>query len=116
MRSSAGLARSRTHSEIRQDSPSSKRSSTTCDTPPARWLDSRGWPRSRRILALGLGINTAVLAVSYGVLWRPLPYPEADRLITAAVVFTRDESPEFGVRLERIDEWTGACGRPGSRS
>ena len=25
------------------------------------------------ILALGLGVNTAVVAVAYGVLWRPLP-------------------------------------------
>ena len=38
------------------------------------------------ILALGLGLNAAVLAVAYGVLWRPLPYPAADRLVTVAQV------------------------------
>jgi predicted permease len=32
-------------------------------------------------LALGIGLNTAVFSVAYGVLWRPLPYPDADRLI-----------------------------------
>lgn len=56
------------------------------------------------ILALGLGINTAVFAVSYGVLWKPLPYPDADRLVTIVRVHTEDGS-ESGVRLHQFDEW-----------
>lgn len=56
------------------------------------------------ILALGLGINAAVLAVAYGVLWRPLRYLDADRLITIAVVYEED-GLEHRVGFGEIDEW-----------
>ena len=57
------------------------------------------------VLALGLGVNTAVLGVAYGVLWHPLPYRDADRLITVALVYREDESVLGEVQRDQLDTW-----------
>ena len=45
-------------------------------------------------LALGIGFNTAIFSVAYGVLWRPLPYPNPDRLI----IVSSAQQTERGVK------------------
>jgi hypothetical protein len=45
-------------------------------------------------LALGIGLNTAIFSVAYGVLWRPLPYPHSERL----VIVSSSQQTERGVK------------------
>jgi len=56
-------------------------------------LIRRNWPFSLTviaILALSIGVNTAVLAVVNAAMLRPLPYPQPDRLAQIVRIF-RDE-------------------------
>ncbi len=53
-------------------------------------------------IALGIGLNTAIFSVAYGVLWRPLPYPDADRLVLIASA----QQSERGVRT--FSSWSQA--------
>jgi predicted permease len=55
------------------------------------------------VLALGTGVNTAVLAVTYGILLRPLPYPDASRIVVIALRDT--DGVDFGVPGAQFDEW-----------
>jgi putative ABC transport system permease protein len=55
------------------------------------------------VIALGTGANTAVVAVTYGILLRPLPYPDVSRL--AIVSVSTSDGADFGVPLGEVREW-----------
>jgi putative ABC transport system permease protein len=55
-------------------------------------------------LALGTGANTAVFAVAYGVLLRPLPFPEPSRLVRITTERPVDGS-DLGLQLSEFDDW-----------
>jgi putative ABC transport system permease protein len=56
-------------------------------------------------LALGIGVTTAVGSLVHGVLWRPLPYPEADRLIRIWESQPHTGRPRAGVSLLSVAHW-----------
>ena len=53
-------------------------------------------------LGLGIGATTAVFSVVYGVLLRPLPYPDADRLVQLSEEHPGAVSPLRDHRLSNL--------------
>ena len=57
------------------------------------------------VLALGIGASTAIFSVAYGVALRPLPYPDADRLIRIYEANRANGKPKEDVSEPSFHEW-----------
>jgi putative ABC transport system permease protein len=57
------------------------------------------------IMALGIGANTAVFSVVHGVLLRPLPYRDADRIVTLHTTFLTTGTNQSLVAIANYRDW-----------
>lgn len=71
------------------------------------WLGLRATPATSAmaalVLAAGAVLNTTIIALVYGVLVRPLPYPDPSRLVLVPVGDRND--PNGGIRLSTFEDW-----------
>lgn len=59
-------------------------------------------------LALGIGSSVALFGVLYSVVLRPLPYPEADRLVQLWGAVDGEATPFGNASLPDLDDWRAA--------
>src|SRR5947199_245209 len=57
------------------------------------------------ILAAGIGLNTAVYSVLYGILLRPYPYASPERLVRIASAPIKDPGSRVGVSLPDFEDF-----------
>jgi putative ABC transport system permease protein len=56
-------------------------------------------------LALSIGANTAIFSFANGILLRPLPYPQSDRLVVLDETARKEGSRTIGVSYPNFLDW-----------
>jgi len=56
-------------------------------------------------LALGIGANTAIFSFANGILLRPLPYPDSDRLAVIEELAVKENNNPIGVSYPNFLDW-----------
>jgi putative ABC transport system permease protein len=56
-------------------------------------------------MGVGIGVSTILLALAYGILWQPLPYPEPDRLVRIFDTNPQAGVDHSGVASGNIQDW-----------
>ena len=56
-------------------------------------------------LALGIGANAAIFSVVYGVMLRPLPYHEPERLVRLWTDNAKEKNPKDGTSYPNLADW-----------
>jgi putative ABC transport system permease protein len=59
-------------------------------------------------LGLGIGVNTTIFSVMDGVILKPYPYPEPDRIFVLREVNQRQQIDEAGVSFLNLRDWEEA--------
>jgi hypothetical protein len=63
-------------------------------------------------VALGIGANTAIFSLIYGILLRPFPYADPDKLIKIESVYAKTTGSVQGASQLDLDDWRRRSERP----